>query len=306
MDGREFSLVAFTILTQMSVGAFLVLGVLHYYATRKEGMEQADRLSDRAWIVIILTLGLGLLASLFHLSNPFRAPTAVTNFATSWLSREIAFSALFFVLGAVFAFMQWRKIGSFAIRNALAWIAALVGLVVVYSMSCIYMIPTQPSWNTLATPIFFFATTFLLGALAVGVAFVANYAYVKSKEPKCADTQCKLMRSALRWIAVASVIVLGIELVVLPIYLASLATGSSAGVKSVQLMVGQFGWVLTLRVILAFVGAGVFAVFVYQNAVSEGKEKTLGTLVYTAFCLVLVAEVLGRFLFYASQVNIGI
>ncbi|MBN1535404.1 MAG: dimethyl sulfoxide reductase anchor subunit [Anaerolineales bacterium] len=306
MDGREFSLVAFTILTQMSVGAFLVLGIVHNYAARKAGMEQADRLSDRAFIVIILTLGLGLLASLFHLSSPFRAPTAVTNFATSWLSREIAFGALFFVLGAIFVFMQWRKISSFAVRNALAWIAALVGLIVVYCMSFIYMLITQPAWNTLATPIAFFATTFLLGALAVGVAFVANYAYMKRKEPQCADTQCSLMRGALRWIAIASVIVLGIELVVLPIYLASLSTGPSAAMKSAQMMVGAYGWVLVLRVVLAFVGAGIFAMFLYQNAVSAGKEKMMGTLVIAAFCFVFVAEVLGRFLFYATQVGIGI
>ena len=32
----------------------------------------------------------------------------------------------------------------------------------------------------------------------------------------------------------------------------------------------------------------------------------MGNLIYAAFALVLVAEVLGRFLFYATQVQIGI
>ena len=71
-------------------------------------------------------------------------------------------------------------------------------------------------------------------------------------------------------------------------------------------MVGPFIWALVLRVVLAFVGAGVFAVFLYQNAFSPGQEKMLGNLAYAAFALVLVAEVLGRFLFYATHVRIGI
>jgi hypothetical protein len=61
-----------------------------------------------------------------------------------------------------------------------------------------------------------------------------------------------------------------------------------------------------MRVVLAFLGAGVFALFLYQNALSPGQEKVLGRLAYSAFALVLVAEVLGRFLFYATHVKIGL
>jgi hypothetical protein len=71
-------------------------------------------------------------------------------------------------------------------------------------------------------------------------------------------------------------------------------------------MAGPFSWVLALRVVLAFVGAGIFAMFLYQNALSKGQEKMLGNLVYSAFALVLVAEVLGRFLFYTTHVRIGL
>lgn len=89
----------------MSVEAFLVLSVAHYCATRKAGMEGAERLSDHALFAIVAVLGLGMLASLLHLGNPFNAPRAITNLGTSWLSREILFSVTFAVLGAVFAFM---------------------------------------------------------------------------------------------------------------------------------------------------------------------------------------------------------
>lgn len=307
MDTREWALIIFTILGQMAVGAFVVLGVVHFYAMRKAGDEQASRLSDRALLAIGPVLVLGMLASLGHLGNPLNAPRAVANLGSSWLSREIFFSVLFAAAGAVFAFMQWRKIGTFAVRNAIAWIAAIIGLVLVYSMAQVYMLETQPAWNTIATPILFFATTFLLGSLAVGAAFVANYAYVQAKEPGCAETQCTLLRDALRGIAVAAVLLLGVELVVVPMQTAFLAASPiPEAAMSAGMMASQFGLLFALRLILVFVGAGVFGLFLYRNALSAGREKVMGSLVYAAFALVLVAEVMGRFLFYATHVKIGL
>jgi anaerobic dimethyl sulfoxide reductase subunit C (anchor subunit) len=306
MEVRQLALITFTILTQMSVGSFLILGLVHYFVARKADMEQSDRMSDRALLVIGPVVVLAMIASLFHLGNPLNAPRAVTNLTSSWLSREILFSVTFVVLGGAFALMQWRKMSSFAVRNVIAWIATVVGLVLVYSMSQIYMLETQPAWNSWATVVSFFATTLLLGLLAMGTALVANYAYVKQQDSDCAELQCALLRDTLRWIAVTAVLVLGIELVVAPIYLATLAAGNAAAQESARMMVQDFGVLLGLRLGLAFLGAGVFGFFLYQNASSPGREKVMGNLVYAAFALVLVSEVLGRFLFYATRVSIGI
>ena len=306
MTVREWALVTFTILAQMSVGAFVVLGIVHYYANRKAGMEEANRLSDRALIAIIVTLGLGLLASLFHLGNPLRAPTAVTNLATSWLSREIFFGVIFAVLGAIFAVMQWFKLGTFAVRNVIAWIAALVGLVLVYCMSRVYMIPEQPAWNTIVTTLSFYVTTLMLGVLALGAAFVANYAYVRGKYPQGAEVQLGLLRNVLKGFAIAAVVLVGMELVMLPLYMGYLATGPAAALKSVRMMIGPLGLVYFLRLALAFLGAGVLGVFLYVAAGQPGKERLMSTLAYGAFVLVFVAEILGRVVFYSTQNGIGL
>lgn len=306
MELREWALIVFTILAQMSVGAFWVLGVVRYYAARKAGVEEADRMSDRALLAIIPVLALGMLASLLHLGNPFSAYRAVTNLDTSWLSREILFGVLFLVFGALYAFLQWRKLGSATVRTVTAWVAALLGIGLVYSMARVYMLYSQPSWNTLVTPVSFFVTTMLLGALAMGAAFVWNYARVQKTDPGCADVQCELMRTTLRWIAVASVVLLGIELVVLPVYLGYLATGNSAAVTSLEMMFSSFGFLFALRVVLVFVGAGVFGVFLYQTASSAGQEKMLGGITYSAFVLVLAAEVMGRYLFYITHQGVGL
>jgi anaerobic dimethyl sulfoxide reductase subunit C len=306
MNIKDWALVVFTILAQMSVGAFVLQRFVHLYATRKASVEEADRMNDRAVVVIILTLGLGFLASLLHLGSPVTAPKAVLNYATSWLSREILLGVAFVVLGALFALLQWFKIGPAVLRNVIAWIASAFGLGLVYSMAMVYMLPTMPSWNTLATPILFFVTTFLLGALALGVAFVVNYAMVQKKDPGCADAQCQLLRSTMSWIAILAVVLVGIELVVIPINLAFLAVSGPEAQASLGMMIGQFGLAFFLRLLLAFVGAGVLGLFLYQAAQEVGKEKVLSYMAYGAFALVIVAEVMGRYLFYVTTVQIGL
>ena len=307
MTGKEWALITFTILAQMSVGAFFVLGVVHFFAARKAGEEQADRLSDMALLAIGPVLVLGLLASFGHLGNPVNAPRAVSNLGSSWLSREIFSSLAFAILGAAFALMQWRKIATPAVRNAIAWLAALVGLFLVFSMSQVYMLATQPAWNTLATPVQFFATTFLLGALAIGSAFIANYAYLKRKDPGCAEAQCSLVREALKWISLAAIVILGVELINIPLQLGLLAASSNATAQSsVALLFSQFGVLFALRLVLVFVGAGLLGLFVYRYASQPGNEALMGNLAYGAFALVLFSEVMGRFLFYATHLRIGL
>lgn len=308
MDVREWALIIFTILAQMAVGSFIVIGAVHFFASRKAGEVEADRMSDRALLALGPILVFGTVASLFHLGNPVNAFRAVNNVGSSWLSREILFNMLFLVAGGVFAIMQWRKLGSPALRNALAWVAAAFGVALVYSMSRVYMIRTVPVWNTLATPISFFATTFLLGVLAVGAAYVVNYNYMRRREePGCdGGVQCELLRSSLRGLALAAILLVGINLVITPLYVSYLSSNGGVGQRSASIMIDDYGVLFALRLVLVFLGAAVLGGFLYQNASSPGRESMLGSLAYTAFALVLIGEVLGRFLFYASQVGVGI
>ncbi len=272
----------------------------------KAGLQEADRMSDRTLFAIGAVLILAMLASLLHLGNPVNAYRAVTNLGMSWLSREILSLVLCLILGGVFLIMQWRKISTFAVRNVIAWAAAICGVFLVYSMANLYMLETQPTWNSVTTPISFVVTTLLLGLLAIGAALVANYAINLKKAEDCAEAQCDLLRSTIRWIAIAAIVLLGVEFVVIPLYMGGLAGKGGVAINSLNMMVGELSSLLILRLVLAFLGAGIFAVFLYQYANSPGHEKVMGNLVYGAFALVLVAEVLGRYLFYATQGQIGI
>ena len=306
MNMHDWALVIFTILAQMAVGSFVILGVVHFFASRKDGVAAADKLSDRALLAIGPVLVLGAIATFFHLGNPVNAPRAISNLGSSWLSWEVLLLVVFIVLGGVFAIMQWRKISTSSIRNIIAIVAALVGLALVFVMAMVYMLPTVPAWNTPITVISFFTTTFLLGSLAMGAAYAINYAYLRSKG-QAADEQSRLLALALRWVALTAVLMLGVQFVIIPVYVAQLATGGTAAVASAEILLNQNSVLFGLRLALVFLGAGVFGLFLYRTATSaDGRIQIMSSYVYAAFALVLVAEVIGRYLFYASFVRIGI
>lgn len=307
MNPNEWALVIFTVVMQMAVGSFVILGGVHFFAARRNGIAEADRLSDHALLAIGPVAVFALIVTLFHLGNPLNAPRAIANIGSSWLSREVTLSLVFAIGGAVFALMQWRKIASPAVRNGLALLVALVGLLLVLTMSMIYQLPTVPAWDTFATTVTFFITSFLLGTLALGAAFVANFWYIRRSNKEVETVQYSMLATSLRWIALISIALLGLQFVVIPLYLTQLAvTASPAAQASLLLLTQDQGLLLALRLILLFIGAGLLTVFVYQNASSQSKVRVVGTLAYFAFALVLLSEVLGRYLFYASMAKVGI
>jgi anaerobic dimethyl sulfoxide reductase subunit C (anchor subunit) len=113
-----------------------------------------------------------------------------------------------------------------------------------------------------------------------------------------------LLRDALRWLAISSIMLLGCQFVVLPLSLAWMPLNGA--VASASMFVGEFGVLFVLRLALVFLGAGVLGIFVYRAAQNPGQENTLSVLAYTAFVLVLVGEIVGRFLFYATATPFGL
>ncbi len=305
MDTHELPLVFFTIMAQMSVGCFVVLGVIHLFGGRKVGSERIDRLSDPALYAIGPVMVLGLLVSVIHLGNPVNALHTVNHLGTSWLSREIFFGSTFAVMGAVFAVSQRMKWFTPLLRQLLAGLTALVGLVLIYVMAMIYMLPTVPGWDTWATPVTFFTTTFLLGSLAVGAGFVAILALARRGKVSLDDELVSLVGTSVRAIAVAGIALLGVEFVVLPTYALQLADKGGVGAQSAHALLYGGASMLIVRLALVFVGAGVLGLLVFSVA-RAGREKVIAYAIGSAFALVLVSELIGRLLFYTSYARIGI
>lgn len=297
MDTREWALLAFTILGQTAAGLMIVLMIVRTFIAAKAGGDLADRLTKLPLFLVVPIMAVAFIASLFHLGSPLHIVRAVPNIGSSWLSREVVFAVIFMVFAALYTFLQWRKVGSPGLRIAVGWITVLFAATYIYAMGMVYMIATQPAWNTIATPINFVIGSLLLGTLGMAAGLIAG-------GHKAEETN--IVHTVLQALAIAAILLLGIEFIVLPIFMAYLATQGGAALQSLNMMVGPYGVAFFFRLLLLFVGAGVLAAYLYRNASIAEKEKTLASLAYSAFALALVSEVLGRFIFYASHYRIGI
>jgi anaerobic dimethyl sulfoxide reductase subunit B len=141
----ERSLVAFTILTQLAVGAVWFLSLWQAFNRTALG-------------VITIVMLVGILASFLHLGSPRNAWYAIRNVRSSWLSREVWCAALFAV----------ALIGLTITGGAGAWLVDVIGLALIISMTQVYRLRTVPEWDHWTTTASFFSTTLLLGSVLCG------------------------------------------------------------------------------------------------------------------------------------------
>jgi DMSO reductase anchor subunit len=99
-----FSVIFLTTLAGAGQGLFLALYTQQSYALFGLLPMQSDTFYGYGTLLALVFLGLGLLASFFHLGHPERGWRAASQWRTSWLSREVivlpAFMGIVFLYGA--------------------------------------------------------------------------------------------------------------------------------------------------------------------------------------------------------------
>ncbi|MFZ5821742.1 MAG: dimethyl sulfoxide reductase anchor subunit family protein [Chloroflexota bacterium] len=140
----EMPLVAFTLLTQMAVGAFWA------------AQWMTDSIPLIPYLLIGACLGLGGFFSFAHLGAKRNAWRAPFHLKKSWLSREILLVGLF---GA-----GW--LAGFVLPE-MKWVTALIGVGLIFSMAQVYRLHSMPAWDTWRTTVGFFITSLLLGQLSM-------------------------------------------------------------------------------------------------------------------------------------------
>lgn len=86
---HEWPLMLFTLLTQASIGGLLatILFLVPKYKALSE--TQRDDVLRLPLLTMFGVVGLGMLASIFHLGNPWHMFYTITHVSTSWMSREV-------------------------------------------------------------------------------------------------------------------------------------------------------------------------------------------------------------------------
>jgi len=168
----HYSLVFMTVLTQLSVGGFLSLFLAELLSNVTSLSPPLQRFLKIGPLAMLITAGLALTTSVFHLGRPLFAFRAIKMWRRSWLSREVLFFALFAVLAGIYSLFRWKElVVPPGLMEGLGTLVALTGIAGIFSSAKIYMVPARPSWNNIRTPIAFFSTAFLLGPLATLLLF---------------------------------------------------------------------------------------------------------------------------------------
>ncbi|NLI03687.1 MAG: dimethyl sulfoxide reductase anchor subunit [Actinomycetaceae bacterium] len=319
---EELPMIIFTIVAQMSVGAFWALGAIHVAGyLKKISPEAVDRITNAALFAVGPLLVAGFIAAFFHLNDPFNSIHTLSHFGSSWLSRELVFGVAFAGSGALFAITQWFGLLSRGLREVLAVLTAAAGFGLVLSMAGVYFsVETIPAWNTWHIPVFFFASALLTGSLAVAVALLViwNHSHAGKKgvlakvsnrgsddTAPLGDDLIALIRTSVQWLSITAASAGVVIMLTYPMYFQYLAHNANPAAQDVSARLD--GAFLAWRLILLGVAVVIAGGFAFARArVTETPSGKLSFLLVTALLLAVISEVLGRNMHYEGLWHVGL
>ncbi|SHN67688.1 dimethyl sulfoxide reductase anchor subunit family protein [Desulfitobacterium chlororespirans] len=274
--GEHFALTVFSICIQAAVGimVFVAIGRL----MNKEGVFKNAVLTATGLGII------GMLASLLHLGRPLSAMNALFQFGSSWLSREIWFTAIFVGLTVVAAVLLYVKPQAAGAVTGLSAGAALVGLIDVFAMAKIYSSASVPVWQSAATTIEFLAAALSMGAMLFLVLSLKEAGKMK-----------KIVA-----LTVAAVVAVQVAVVV-PYFISLGVAGSGTALQASLMILGSLKTAVAIKWLFILAGAGL----VLWLAKDELSKSVSGAVAGGAV-LILVGQVVGRYVFYAAMVVSGV
>ena len=157
------SIILFTVLSGFGFGLISIIGLLQFLSV----ISMFDLIIYSIIGVIFATVG--LVSSFFHLANKKNAIKSLSQWQTSWLSRE-AIASIFCLL-VVFGNIIWAVSQNNYISEV-GVVLFFLSLFTIFTTSMIYaQLKTVPSWNNALTP-----AIFVCAALTGGAILLTDYA----------------------------------------------------------------------------------------------------------------------------------
>ena len=292
LSTRENPLVVFTLVSQLVIGAFLIL-----FLGPMAGLTtlSADN-HPVAWPLLLFGLigaqTLALVLSTLHLGRPHRFYRAFNNLKYSPVSREVAGIAVFYNFLGLYALLSGLPMVSGLLADGLSaglilcsgFGASLAGLVALYFMHSIYRIPARPFWNHWYVLAAFYGNMLTLGGVIIGSVFIAAQ-----------------ISQGLAWLdetrLIAAIILAGLCLEGLGLWRHAIYLQSHSGESqaSYYQQCGPFGKTYWLRN-YAIIGAAVMLIIYLLAPALSGLNLLLWP---AAAITIIISAVLGRALFYA-------
>jgi anaerobic dimethyl sulfoxide reductase subunit C (anchor subunit) len=306
MNVREWALPVYTILMQIAVGTFLMLWIIHVKGRSELDEQEMNTIMTNPITIVFFTIIVAMIGAHFHLSKPYLSLMSISNFRSSWLSREIIFTILFFLTMGFLWALQIKKSNRMRLKSCLGWIALIFGWGMIYCMAQIYLLPTQISWNSSMTIAYFMTTTLLLGATAMAAILIMDLRVAEVRGTEAPSSRIPLLRDSLTWLTIFALIMVITVISITAFQILFLQNADPPATISLDLLLGLYRPLFILRLTMIFIGI-VWLIYSIVQMTQKGKGvRELLTPIYASCFLVMVGEILGRFLFYATHVRLGI
>jgi Fe-S-cluster-containing dehydrogenase component/DMSO reductase anchor subunit len=294
---RHTPLVFMLVLTQLSVGGFLIDLALG-------SMGEHRFLESVRPYQAVLALAMGLLAlavSVLHLGRPVYAFRAVLGIRTSWMSRECLSFGMFAGAAVAYAAVHAApRLGEWlgfevpfaplldAARGALGIVVAASGLFGVVSSMMLYQVTSRRWWGAARTTLKFGLTTLVLGGATTVVSLLLASAIEGSVE------HAAPLVAALAQVVAATTFFKLLSDAAILLHLRDRQLGELK--RTALLLVGELKLEAILRVVFAVIGIFFALVLAAQVAVvGAGTALSLAGLSWLA---ILVGELCERGLFF--------
>lgn len=274
---HEWALLIMTVAVQTAIGGMLFLWIAGNLLKKN---QENDLYKIMKWPLVVLAVisVVGLLASFFHLGKPTHAINAIRGFGSSWMSNEIVITGLFIALVCMTAaWAIWKK----KVNLPIMLVAALVGLADIFCMAQLYRVTRVSGWEHINTYLVFYGTAFALGAV-LGIVLLA-------KALKIED-----LKNLLK-------IAFAISLFGIIIQLAGTAmftgyVGEMQLIDSISAAEKLSGY--TAMIGLRWVIEGIGLLALGYTVLGSLQKKMSVCMLYAAVAMILVAEGMGRYVFY--------
>lgn len=304
MNFSELPLILFTVMVQMSVGAFLFLGVIHHLSLVKLDDKITAAIIKPILNVTGYILVIALIVAGFHLGNPINAINALNNLETSWLSREILSLIIFLFSGVFFLLIYYRHHSNRKLIFFLALITVTLGYITIVSMAMVYMLETVPVWNNPFTPLAFTFTSLILGS---GAILHALNIIIKKEKYSLLLNESSVQKLTDPF-KVISLFILGLlffQVIIMLGQLIYLGIGDETLKSSFRILIEENIHLIIGRLLL-LLSAFFWLIFLLIKY-SRTRELLLKRKYYALyFGILLIQELIGRYLFYEMYYRIGI
>lgn len=286
---HHWPLIVMLVLTQLSVGAFVVGQLLEGLLSAPLGDALRPVHATTALVFGLLALG----GSLFHLGRPQYAFRAVLGLKHSWLSREIVAFGFFAALAVVYAAACWQVEPDSGWLPLLGGSVAVTGSVGLVCSVMIYVFTKRDFWSPTQTAVKFTLTAAVLGIAAAWLALLILGVASGSASGALLLTEARPLLS--RGLVVAAGVKLFFEA---SLFWHLLSHQTSPLKRSAMLMTGPLSNAVLARFACGVLGGVVMPLFLLVDP--DRSEVTTLIIVAMLFAACLAGELLERSLFFAA------